>query len=164
MRTFLIVLFILPFGLKAQKEVNVGGMTLSYIVDHENIQIQLEAPTTGWVGVGFNTENRIVHSDLLLFHVLEHNKAEYLDMCVAGIGDPRTDISMGGSSDIHLLSASESLNNTSVKFEILLNGKDPYDFSHQLDQEFWLILAYSTHDDFGHHSRMRKHIPFRFEE
>ena len=41
-----------------------------------------------------------------------------------------------------------------------MNSKDSNDFVHELGKEAWLILAYSVDDDFGHHSRVRKHIPF----
>ena len=145
-----------PFGLPAQEEVMMGGMKFSYQLLDEEIEVTLEAPTLGWVGVGFNDHNSIVKSDLLLFHVVE-GQVEGLDMHVVAAGNPQEDEDLGGTMDISAPEGKEEKGKTHIKFRLPFPAKDAFDFTHRLNRQFWLILAYSTHDDFGHHSAMRKH-------
>ena len=153
------VLLLLGFWLNAQERITVNGMTFAYDILEDNIEISLEAPTHGWVGVGFNDGNDIVGSDLYLFHVVG-KEVEALDMYVVGFGDPRKDSQLGGIHSVQTLTGLEVNGHTKVTFQLPFPSMDPYDFKHSLDKQFWLILAYSTHDDFDHHSRMRKHISF----
>ncbi|MEO1052848.1 MAG: DOMON domain-containing protein [Bacteroidota bacterium] len=165
MKNSMIVLLLCCWTLmkvQAQNKVEVNGMTFQYEIKNEQLEITLEAPTTGWLGVGFNTDNNIVGSDLLLFHIVE-GKTEGLDMYVKGFGDPREDKLIGGTDDIRIISGVESAGHSKVRFSIPLQSKDQYDFKHVAGQDFWLILAYSVDDDFGHHSRMRKHIRYRLK-
>ncbi|MEM8893809.1 MAG: DOMON domain-containing protein [Bacteroidota bacterium] len=157
----LLLTLISPLGLAAQKEIAVGGMQLKYELVEEAVEIELAAPTTGWLGVGFNSKNDIVDSDLLLFHVIDE-QGEFLDMHVVGVGNPKKDVDLGGFNNIEILSFEESSSETKIRFKRPLVGDAKLDFQHEEDKTFWLIMAYSTHDDFGHHSRMRKHVPFSF--
>lgn len=163
MRIILLAFFMVPFVLPSQRgPVHVGGMRMDYEIANDSVTISLKAPTTGWVGIGFNDENNIVGSDLLLFHVV-NGHAEGKDMYVKGIGDPREDIDLQGSPSFALLHGKEENRNTQIQFRIPLNNEERSDFKHALSKPFWLILAYSTHDEFDHHSIMRRHIPFIFE-
>ncbi|MEM1134857.1 MAG: DOMON domain-containing protein [Bacteroidota bacterium] len=160
----LICLIILsPFVLLAQKEVTVNGMNFSYQLKKDYIEIELAAPTSGWVGVGFNAKNDIVNSDLFLFHIV-NNKVEGRDMFVESFANPKDDTALGGTMDIKNLRGTEKDGKTKVIFELPFPSIDQYDFKHKMSKEFWLILAYSTHDDFDHHSAMRKHIVYKFDE
>lgn len=163
MKAVLICLCMLPFALLAQRgPLEVGGMKMSYQYQTDSLTITLVAPTTGWLGIGFNAANNIVGSDLLLFHVVNgHTSGK--DLFVKGFGDPREDTDLQGQNSIRILEGKETNKQTTVTFRIALNSKDSNDFRHVLGEKVWLILAYSTHDEFDHHSRMRKHIPFVFE-
>lgn len=162
-KILILTLLMAPIVLLAQRgPLHVGGMEMTYQVTDDSISISLMAPTSGWVGIGFNTEDNIEGSDLLLFHVKDdqiHGK----DMFVKGFGDPREDSSLQGHTSFRILGGSEAAQKTQVQFRIPLNSQDPFDFKHTLSKSFWLILAYSNHDEFDHHSRMRRHIPFIFE-
>ena len=156
---FLFCFMLSSFGLNAQKEITVKGMKFSYQLLGNEIEITLEAPTTGWIGIGFNDQNSIVKSDLLLFHVIR-DKVEALDMHVIGFGNPKKDLSLGGTMDIKKLKGKEENGTTKIQFSLPFPSEDVYDFKHSINEQFWLILAYSTHDEFDHHSRMREHIQF----
>ncbi len=163
MRILVLSFFMVPFVLPSQKgPVFAGGMRMDYEIVNDSIIISLNAPTTGWIGIGFNDENNIVGSDLLLFHVVD-GKPEGIDMHVQGIGDPRQDTDLGGITSFTLLHGKEANRNTEVRFSIPIKSQDQYDFQHTLSKSFWLILAYSAYDDFDHHSIMRRHIPFILE-
>ena len=161
---YLWLLLAFPFVLSAQREsVSIQGMELSYALRSDSIDITLSAPTRGWVGIGFNKVNSIVGSDLMLFHIVE-NKSEVLDMFVLSAGNPKPDVELGGSTTAVIKQALETGNRTVIDFSMPLHSKDPYDFPLEPGKDFWLILAYSTHDEFDHHSRMRRHIQYRFDK
>lgn len=146
-------------GLYGQQTTKASGMTFGYEVVDNMLKCSLQAPTNGWVGVGFNTKNSIVGSDLLLFNVV-NGKVSCTDLFVKGVGNPIKDSANGGKNTITLLKGTEKNSFTHVTFTIPMNSGDPNDFVHVLGKEAWLILAYSVDDDFAHHSRVRKHIPF----
>ncbi|MEO0341072.1 MAG: hypothetical protein AAF242_17900 [Bacteroidota bacterium] len=79
------------------------------------------------------------------------------------MGTPKLDASIGGCDNITRLTGQETMGFTKISFELPLNSYDDFDYLHRIGEPFWLILAYSWHDDFGHHSAMRKHIPFTLE-
>lgn len=162
-KTLILILLMVPIVLLAQRgPIHVNGMEMTYQVTDDSITILLMAPTSGWVGIGFNSEDNILGSDLLLFHV-KGDQIHGKDMFVKGFGDPREDNSLQGSDSFRILSGSETVQQTQVQFRIPINNQDPFDFKHTLSKSFWLILAFSTHDEFDHHSHMRRHIPFVFE-
>ena len=152
MRKFFTLILIGPFVLFAQGDfLEIGGMELHYQLMDDSVEISLSGPTNGWVGIGFNDENNIVGSDLILFRIIK-GKVEVKDMFVKGFGDPRMDTQLGGKNSVTVLSGKETSSTTSVNFRLALDSKDRNDFRHQIGKGFWLIMAYSTHDDFAHHS------------
>ena len=156
------ILFILhPVHSKAQNEISVSGMGFSYQWEQDSIEISIFAPTEGWLGVGFNDENNIVGSDLILLR-WKNGKVDFKDLYVKGVGDPREDQKLGGNRSIRIVSGIEENDGTLIVFKIPIDSKDSFDFKHEVGRPFWLILAYSTHDDFDHHSRVRKHVRFQF--
>ena len=149
-------------GLYGQQTTNVAGMLFTYSIEERQLVCKLQAPTNGWIGVGFNAQNSIVGSDLLLFNIVG-GKPSYTDLFVKSAGNPKKDSELGGVNSIKLLDSKESENKTMVHFSIPMSSDDVYDFKHEIEQPFWLILAYSVADEFEHHSRVRKHIPFKLE-
>lgn len=160
---FLLIFFVLwTIKLDAQIALSSAGMEWSCIRQGDDLMMELSAPTKGWIAVGFNNEDNIVGSDLIMFHI-EDGKAEVRDMYVKGFGDPREDHTLGGSQNIEIIQAEESGHKTYVRFRRPLSSQDNYDYQLRNGETFWLILAYATHDDFAHHSRMRKHTQVAFK-
>ena len=146
-------------GLKAQQSVEASGITFQYEVKGDSIHAVLSAPTEGWVGVGFNSKNSIVGSDLLLFNMMgKHVSGTYL--FVIGYVNPVKDSENGGKNTVLIHGGTQESGYTKIQFSIPLDSKDSNDFVHVLGQKYWLILAYSVSDDFDHHSIVRKHVPF----
>ena len=162
-RFVLILMMVIPLGAFAQGNVTVGGMKMGYLIEDDSIEFTLFGPTKGWVGIGFNSTNSIAKSDLILLTV-QGSRAKHLDMYVRGVGNPLEDVRLGGSNDVIIQDFSEDEEGTTITFKMPLPSKDNYDYAHQLGESFWLIMAYSVSDDFGHHSHMRKHIPFKLEK
>jgi len=150
-----------PVNTAADNPLTVDGITLQYYLYPDSIEIQLSAPTKGWVAVGFHSENQLVGSDLLMFSV-QHGQIVYQDQYIRNWNDHPQDSILGGRNNISIIGYLEDEGSTSVKFKIPINSGDAYDKAHQFDQDFWLLLAYSVEDDFGHHSITRKQIRYRF--
>ncbi len=157
-----LILFYTYEHTEAQKTITAGGISFTYTIQEDKLECTLEAKTNGWIGVGFNDKNSIVNSDLLLFNII-NGSASATDLYVKGIGNPVKDSSLGGSNTIELLDSIEKNGITRVMFSIPLESGDPFDFTHRLNKSYWLILAFSIEDDFSHHSRVRKHVPFKLE-
>ncbi len=156
--TIFLVGLLVSVGLFGQQTHQTDGISLTYTIADKHLVCELKAETLGWVGVGFNTENSIVGSDLLLFNIVK-GQASCVDLFVKSAGNPLPDEALGGKHTIELLDAEEKSSTTKVKFSIPLSSGDPFDFKHEMGKRFWLILAYSVADDFKHHSRVRRHIP-----
>lgn len=142
-----------------QQTKEVSGIRFTYQVVGKELKCTLEAPTNGWIGVGFNHKNAIEGSDLLLFNGIS-GKFSSTDLFVKGAGNPVKDENNGGANHIRLENGVERDAYTRVDFSIPMDSKDRNDFVHKTNTSYWLILAYSVDDDFNHHSRVRKHIPF----
>ena len=161
---YLTIITLLGFlNLKSQNDIHAGEMNFQNTIANDSILIEISAPTTGWLAVGFNIENKIVGSDLKMFKV-NNGQIEAEDQFVKGIQDHPGDASIGGENNIKLLSGIEDAKGTRIKFKIPLHSNDRFDYSHKMKVDFWLILAYSESDDFEHHSIMRKHFQINWSE
>lgn len=143
-------------------ELKVGPMTLRYEVQQDSLWLQLKAPTKGWIAIGFNDRNDIVGSDLLMFSV-RNGLVFYEDQFVKAAQQHPADWELGEGSSIQMIEGTETEGWTSATFKIPLYANEPYDFNHQPGKDFWLIMAYSLHDDFDHHSIMRKHRKYAWK-
>lgn len=147
--------------INAQNNIQAGKMSFWSSIEKDSVLIKIKAPTKGWLAVGFNSQNQIVGSDLKMFCV-KNNQIEAEDQFVKGVQSHPEDKHLEGMNNIRLIKGTEAFGETSIAFKIPLISNDPVDFQHSLDQEFWLILAYSVEDDFTHHSIMRKHFQIKW--
>ena len=159
---FLSLPFFLFFALPNENKIQQGPMTCTYSVQQDSIEIELSAPTTGWLAIGFNTENSIVGSDLKQLTIRE-GQVFYEDQFVQAFQTNPPDESHGGESNITIINGIEKAGSTTIKFRIPMQSEDTFDFKHCTKKDFWLILAYSQSDDFEHHSTMRKHVKTRWK-
>ena len=158
---FILFLFI-SFSSFSQNEININKLHFKYEIQKDSIYCFLSAPTKGWVMLGFNDTKSISNADLKFFAVVNHNTI-IADHKNIGARNYRNDTLLKGRNDIHLIKGIETKEETQVHFIIPLKSKDPNDFQHEISKPFWLILAYSTKDDFMHHSIFRKHLPLQWE-
>lgn len=149
-------------GLYGQQTFKVSGITFTYEISGDRLNCSLGAPTSGWIGVGFNDRNSIVGSDLLLFNSID-GVAMASDLFVKEFGNPARDEDLGGENNITVVRSTENESFTKFVFTIPIRSGDPNDFVHHLGKKAWLILAYSESDDFDHHSRVRKHVAFELQ-
>ncbi len=156
----LLIGFIISTSLSAQNEKNqiqVERMQISWEHKEGQIAFTASAPDDGWVALGFNTKNNIVNSNLVMIGVTEDGvQAE--DFYVVSAGNPKPVKSLGSKSQIKNYHGWEKQGRTTITFSLPVESTDDYHLDLKKGDKIWLICAYSMEDDFGHHSRMRRHV------
>ena len=158
----LAVPFLMLLSTDDAQQIQLGAMRCHYEIMQDSIELELEAPTIGWLAIGFNSENNIIGSDLLQFSIRE-GQVVYEDQYVQAMQVHPADLSQGGQSNVHILGGEEQSGRTRIRFRIPMHSGDALDFKHTRGREFWMIMAYSQSDDFDHHSTMRKHLKMKWQ-
>lgn len=135
------------------QEVVAEGITMQWRTDDSYIYINLIAPTTGWVAVGFDPQVQMQGSDILI---------GYYDgevMMRDDYGNTPTghtaDTNLGGTDDIMIISGMEMEGNTHLKFKIPLDSGDQYDNVLVPGSQHTVILAYGPSDNYTSYHTVR---------
>ncbi len=142
-------------------EARIEGMRASWRVQGEELVIELEAATTGWMVVGFNDRDAIVGADLKFVRVVD-GVATLHDHHVVGPGDHRDDTLHGGSVEGRILEYAQADGRTRARVSLPLAPTDRHD--RPLRSAGWMILAWSVSPDLDHHSRVRRHLSLTLGE
>ncbi len=138
------------------KRLEVNGMTIEWQHQGKEILFKIDAPTEGWVALGFNETDEIVQSNLIFCRV-KNGKAEIFDHYVVGFGNHQHTEALGGQTAARLLVADEKNGRTTASFTMPSAALDKFHYNLAAGNELWFICAFSTDDDLQHHSRMREH-------
>ena len=141
----IIVLLVSYTFLTAQSEwqsVSAAGVEFSYRVtaDGENLEGIISAATTGWVSVGFNPTVQMRDANIIIAYVLDNETFIRDDWGTSNISHA-SDVSLGGTSDISVISGSEEGGLTSVHFVIPLDSNDQYDQPLTIGETYPIIVA-----------------------
>lgn len=163
MKNLILTLFtFLSLTITAQVELKQGEMIFRYEIIKDSIFCFLSAPTNGWIMVGFNSDNSTQLADFKFF-AIKNRKIIAEDRKNIGGRNYPTDESLDGENNLRVYSGIEVNGITQISFAIPLISNDPNDYQFNLNQQFYLILAYSREDDFEHHSIYRKHIKYKWQ-
>ena len=137
----------------ASTQTELGGMSFAWQFVDGKLRGVAHAPASGWLAVGFNTEQALGGSRLVMARVQD-------DAAVAEehFADPpqHFDIRTRGEREtVRIIRSTQDSNGTLVEFELDARPAQPSGFGLAPGQNVWLTLAYSDHDDFTHHSRFR---------
>lgn len=138
------------------RAIRVGQIEFHWKVVGDKMNIHLNAPTQGWVGVGFNPSSGI---DMLGANILigsvNAGKATVEDD--SGIGKNRhaSDVSHGGKVNVENISGKEENGKTELSFTIPLNSGDKSDTVIDPTKDTLVLLAMGNSDSFllVHHFR-----------
>jgi len=117
------------------------GMTFSWAVDGDELEIELSGPTTGWIAVGFKPSRMMKDANILIGYV-DGSGATMTDQFGTTMTAHRPDADLGGSEDVTVLSGEESDGTTTIRFRIPLDSGDEYDQPLAAGEEMRVILAY----------------------
>ncbi|MDP8322166.1 MAG: DOMON domain-containing protein [Candidatus Stygibacter australis] len=126
-----------------------GDISYYWLVDPDTIHVLVSAPTTGWVGIGFDQDNVMQGANFIIGYV-ENDTIGYLrDDWGNTPSVHSSDIVNGGTEDIYHTGGLESGGETFIYFSMPLNSGDPYDKPLAWDESYPVILAYGLDDDFS---------------
>lgn len=137
---------------QTKRMVEKKGMTVSWQHSNERIYFEMTAPTTGWVTVGFN-ETQALDGAYLIMARVYGSQTEVVEHKVISPGDyrPITN-SIPSLADI---AGAEYPSRSWIRFSLPIISKATDGKDLEKGKKISMILAYSTSDDFQHHSIMR---------
>ncbi len=150
------MLAVLPL-ISFSSSLTVRDMDIHWTEEANCWTFELSAPTEGWVALGFNRKNDIVHTNLIMTAVQE-GVVTSEDFYVVGFGNPQPVKKLGGTIAVSDLVGEEQNGRTTVRFSVPKKASDRYHYDLQAGDEIWFICAYSRADEFDHHSMMRQHV------
>ena len=142
----------------ATQSVSENGMTVTWYHQGDRVYFDMEAPTTGWVAIGFNTSGEMKDVYLLMGRV-EMRNAEVVEHYTSSPGNYESFEKMGAVSSVASVRGSEESGKTTLHFSLPHSRLNKYAKNLAAGSEYVMVMAYSTHDDFQHHSRMRTSVP-----
>ena len=127
-------------------EIIVQKMILFWEVDGAELHIKLTAPTTGWVGIGFNPSKEMKDAKFVLGYVKD-GKAIISDEFGTGEIKHEAVEKLGGKSDITLIEGKEEGGETTIEFTIPLVSKDTKGGKIDPSGKTTVLLAYGLDHD-----------------
>jgi hypothetical protein len=128
--------------------VEAGGISLSWEIADGKASFTLEAPTEGWVAVGFHPTRMMKDADLIIGYV-EDGEAAARDDFGNWFTSHDADTNLGGSDDLEEIAGSQNGGRTTLRFTLPLDSGDDYDQPLVPGEETEIILAYGDSDDFN---------------
>ena len=126
---------------KSQKAGQTNQYELKWRVVGTELELIISAPTTGWIGVGFNPTLKMLGAGIIIGYVKDGKVTLSDDVGVAP-GAHRPDTTVGGTSDLRLIDGTEASGRTQLHFAIPLNSKDKNDKVLKSGDEVTVIWAY----------------------
>lgn len=145
------------------KQNPIGGtiskncMKVSWQFEGDEILFELEAPSTGWLAIGFN-ETSALPETYLLMACIAKGKPKAREFKTISPGDYRPIVDLGGEASIKHVEGQESPQKTTIRVKIPQRVNDGFHKALTKGSKWSLLLAFSREDDFKHHSMMRTSI------
>lgn len=136
------------------QSVSKGGMTVNWVHQGDRVFFELQAPTEGWITVGFNDRDDMSDSYLLMGRII-NAKAEVVQYYTLGPGNYKPFGQLGSALTLADVSGKQQKNQSNIKFSLPTRALSKFEQSLTPGKDIIMILAYSRDDDFQHHSIMR---------
>lgn len=124
------------------QSVSAANITFEYRVSQNSQELEgkLTGQTTGWVAVGFNPTSVMRNANIIIGYV-SGDTPQIRDDWGNSNTSHVSDLSMGGTSNVTLISGTESAGTTVLQFSIPLDSGDQYDRPLSIGQSYPIILA-----------------------
>jgi len=142
-----------PVEAKQQMATKVGdGFSLEaakvkfdWTIDSDKIKITLSAPTTGWIGIGFNPTEEMKDANFYIGFVKD-SEVKVIDQHGTSKRLHKEDESLGGKNDVADVSGKEENKTTKISFTAPLKTGDTLDGEIKLNTDITVLLAYGKSD------------------
>lgn len=144
-------------------DITVEDFHLSLTTDGETLSVEISAPTTGWVAVGFDPSAAMKDANIVIGYVAD-GQVHLRDDWGSGHTSHEPDVDLGGSDDITGVSGSEEDGVTSISFTIPLDSGTPGDKALVPGSVFNILMAYGPDgsDGFGEYHQWAKVVEIEF--
>jgi hypothetical protein len=131
-------------------EVTVDGITLAWLPDGANLQVEVTAPSTGWVAAGFDPTTGMQDANIIIGYQID-TLTVIRDDWGNSPSTHRADTLLGGTDDILAYDGSENQGSTTLSFTIPLDSGDSFDKPLMMDSTYTVALGYAADggDDFS---------------
>lgn len=123
------------------KVITTDELEFRWKIEGENLKVEVTAPTTGWVAVGFDPSRAMKDADFI-FGFMKDGELSILDHFGNGAFSHKADTELGGTDDIISASGKEADGSTTLEFAIPLNSGDEYDVVLGTEQQHTVLFAY----------------------
>ena len=131
----------------ARQGYSGGEMEISWKNDPEYLYLALNGSTDGWLAIGFEPQEWMKNSDIILASV-QGSKATVLDeYCTGNYGPHIEDTVLGGTNDITEFGGSKGAGRTVVELKRKLDTGDKFDKAFSPGQAISIIWALSQNSD-----------------
>lgn len=130
------------------QEVEDSGIILQWRTDANYLYVNLMAPTSGWVAVGFDPVNAMQDADIIIGYVNASGEVFIRDDYGTSPGSHASDTSLGGEDNVMDHYGMDDGSMTMLHFKIPLNSGDQYDKALVPGNTYDVILAYGSADNF----------------
>jgi hypothetical protein len=126
--------------------IAMKDMRFLWTLQQDSIDIKLSAPTTGWVGIGFNpdTPENMKGANFILGYV-KGGEAQAFDHFGTTKNKHKDDEKLEGRTDLSNLTGTEQDGTTVLEFTIPLDSGDPKDTPVSREENH-VLLAYGRSD------------------
>jgi hypothetical protein len=160
----LFLISLLAFSMTNQlhtpQQIEKNGMVVS--IEHlgDSIRFQLEAPTEGWIAIGFNETDQL-KGNYLIMGTVRNGKVWVEEHHTFAPGDFRSYADLGIKSSVSHPVGTEKEGITRISFQLPIKSSHPLGKDLIENKVYTLLMAYSREDDFRHHSIMRTTVRIR---
>lgn len=140
--------------------VERNGMTVTIERSEERLHILMEAPTRGWIGIGFN-ESEELRGTYLLMGAVKGEKVIFEEHAVLSPGNYKTFRELGVKTSVEQAQGTEKDGYTAIRFELPIHSPTEHGKDLSAGTTYHLLMAFSREDDFQHHSMMRTSVPIK---
>jgi hypothetical protein len=126
--------------------VSASGATFKWKIDGTNLDCELSAPTTGWVGVGFGPDGLMADAKGFVMGYVVSGTPTISEMYSVGHAAPQPDT----VQNISNMTGTETGGTTEITFTLPMNSGDPQDEVFTQNMNLYILLAYGPNgaDDF----------------
>ncbi|MDD2463774.1 MAG: DOMON domain-containing protein [Desulfobulbus sp.] len=129
-----------------QHSLSIDKMSFDWSVVGDTLAVKVTAPTTGWVGIGFNPSDMMKDANIILGYVKD-GKVEISDDFGVGVTAHAPDDRKGGTSNVTVVGGSEVGNTTTLEFTIPLKSGDDKDGVIDPNADTKVMFAYGPDRD-----------------
>jgi len=123
-----------------------NGMVVRWRVEAPRLRVVLEAPTRGWVGIGFKPDLKMQGANFIIGYV--RGGEVFIDDHVGTHKDKHgADMKLSGTRDVQLVGGTEVDGRTRLEFTMPLDSGDPRDKPLAPGERVPLLLCYGDQDN-----------------